>query len=158
MFTPECAEKARKYAPLAIRLVLGIVFFAHGGQKLFGWFGGGGFAETAKMFEEGLKMSPGWLSAAFGGGGEFFGGLLVFLGLFTRFGAFLIACTMVVAIVAVHWSGGLFASNNGFEYPLVILGSAISLIMSGGGALALDNYITLPCCPFKGKDGDTPAA
>jgi putative oxidoreductase len=133
------------YSMLPLRIVLGVVFFVHGAQKLFGWFGGNGFAQTAEGFGNmlGASIFPGWLLAALGGGGEFFGAILVFLGLFTRFGAFLIACTMLVAVFAVHWSGGLLASNNGFEYPLTLLAAAVTLMMMGPQRLALDNHIRL---------------
>lgn len=145
MFTSKCKAMLASWspwAPLPLRLVLGVIFIAHGGQKLFGWFGGGGFADTAQSFQEGIGLSPGWLFAALGGGGEFFGGVLVLLGLFTRFGALLIASTMMVAIFAVHLKNGLFAKDGGFEYPLALLGASISLMLSGGGQLALDNF----CC------------
>ncbi len=132
------------YAPLPLRIVLGIVFFAHGAQKLFGWYGGPGFAGTSKGFEGMLGgFLPGTVLAALAGGGEFFGAILVFLGLFTRFGAFLIACTMVVAVFVVHWNSGLFASNNGYEYPLTLLMAALSLMLSGGQALSLDSILKI---------------
>jgi putative oxidoreductase len=132
------------YAPLALRIVLGILFFAHGAQKLFGWFDGPGFEGTAAGFENGLGLSPGWFHAALGGGGEFMGGILVFFGLFTRFGAFLIASCMMVAIFVAHWQGGLFAANDGFEYPLTLLAAAVSLMLTGGQALSLDSVLDQP--------------
>ncbi len=141
-----------QYAILPLRLVMGIVFMAHGSQKLFGWFGGPGFAGTAEMFGHLGLPGPGWLHAAMGGGGEFFGGLLIFLGLATRLGAFLTACTMLVAITVVHWSGGLFAANNGFEYPLTLLAVSVSLMLSGGGKWALENL--MPCCKHSGQQSE----
>lgn len=156
MFNPQCQEKLRQFAPLPLRLVVGIVMFAHGAQKLFGWFGGGGFEATAKTFGEGLGMNPGWFFAALGGGGEFFGGLLLLLGLFTRFGAFLVAATMAVAVFQVHFPNGLFAKDNGFEYPLTLLAAAITLMMSGGGKVALDALIRWPWCS-QGEPASQPA-
>lgn len=129
------------WAPLLIRLTLGVIFIAHGADKLFGWFGGGGFTATANQFENDLGLHPGWFHAALGGGCELVGGILVLLGLFTRFGGFLIASTMVVAIVTVHLPNGLFARDGGFEYPLAVLGAALSLVASGGGKLALDRLL-----------------
>lgn len=136
-------NKMAPFAPLPLRLVIGTIMFAHGAQKLWGWFGGPGFSETAKGFDAMFAQIPGVVTAALAGGGEFFGGLLVLLGLFTRFGAFLIAATMAVAVFAVHWPYGLFASNNGFEYPLTLLAGAISLLFSGGQALSLDSMLKI---------------
>ena len=136
-------EKVKTLSPLWIRLPLGVVFIAHGLDKLFGTFGGGGFDATVAQFAE-LGLQPAWFHAALGGGGELLGGILVLLGLLTRFGGLLIAATMVVAIITVHLSGGLFARDGGFEYPLVILGSALSLVFTGGGALALDRLVLDP--------------
>ena len=78
---------ATSAAPLALRLALGSVFVAHGGQKLFGLWGGYGFEATAQFFSDKLGLNPGWLHAALAGGGEFFGGIFILLGLFTRFAA-----------------------------------------------------------------------
>ena len=127
----------RPWAPLCIRLTLGVIFFAHGADKLFGWYGGGGFNATVSLMKN-LNIEPAPLMAALSGGGELLGGILVFFGLLTPLGAFMIACTMVVAIITVHWEGGLFARDNGFEYPLSVLGAALSLICSGGGAFSID--------------------
>ncbi len=142
-FITHLMDQLAPWAPLSLRLALGVIFFAHGGQKLFGWFGGEGFADTVSGFEQ-MGLCPGWFHAALGGGGESFGGLLVFLGLFTRFGAMLIAGTMVVAIVVVHGKNGLFAMNGGFEYPLCALSGALTLMLSGGGPLSLDPLIFKP--------------
>lgn len=134
-------DQLGQWAPLFLRLTLGVIFIAHGADKLFGWFGGGGFSATANQFENDLGLHPGWFHAALGGGGELIGGILVLLGLLTRIGGFLIASTMVVAIVTVHLSNGLFARDGGFEFPLALLGAAMSLVASGGGQLALDRLL-----------------
>ena len=133
-------QKTRLYAPLSLRVALGVVFIAHGLDKLFGTFGGGGLAETAKQFAE-LGLNPPMLQAIMAGLTEAGGGFLVFLGLFTRLGGLMIASTMVVAIITVHGANGLFARDGGFEYPLVALSGALSLALSGGGAIALDRLI-----------------
>ena len=124
---------------LPLRIVLGIIFIAHGGQKLFGWFGGYGLEGTAGFFEAKLGMSPGILFAFLAGAGEFFGGILVMLGLATRFGAFNLAVTMVVAIYTVH--GGSFFAPAGMEYPLALLAMSITLLISGGGSYSLDRVV-----------------
>jgi len=124
------------WAALPLRLAIGIVFIAHGGQKLFGWFGGYGLQATAAFFAERLGLSPGPLWATLAGMGEFLGGLLVLLGLLTRLGALSVAAVMVVAMVKVHW--GAFFLPSGIEYVLVLLASALSLLIRGGGAVSVD--------------------
>jgi putative oxidoreductase len=112
----------------------------HGVDKLFGTFGGGGLDETAAQFAE-LGLQPAYLQAVMASAMETLGGLLVFLGLFTRVGGLMILATMVVAIATVHWQGGLLARDGGFEYPLVIMGAALSLILAGAGPLSLDAWL-----------------
>ena len=121
-------------------LVLGVVFIAHGADKLWGTFGGGGFEATVEQFTE-LGLKPAWFHAMMGGYGELLGGASVLLGLGTRLGGILISGTMVVAIITVHLQNGLFARDGGFEYPLVALAGAVSLICSGGGWASLDYVI-----------------
>ncbi|MFM7468701.1 MAG: DoxX family protein [Vampirovibrionales bacterium] len=125
---------------LIIRLAIGMVFIAHGLDKLFGTFGGGGLPETTKQFAE-LGLQPASFQALMAGLTEAGGGILLTLGLFTRLGAVMVASTMVVAILVVHLSGGLFARDGGFEYPLVILASTAHLAMVGGGHLSLDAFL-----------------
>lgn len=137
------ADALKPYAPLPIRLTLGVVMFAHGAQKMLGWYGGDGFKAWTGAIQS-MGYQPAVLFAALAGGSEFFGSILVFLGLFTRIAALFIAGTMVIAITTVHWAGGLFASNNGYEYPLCLFAAAVSLMMSGAGALSLDRIFKLP--------------
>jgi putative oxidoreductase len=129
-------------APVALRLALGTVFFAHGAQKLFGWWGGHGFENTAKFFESQLGLSPGHLHAALAGGGEFFGGIFLLLGLFTRFAAAQAVVIMGVAIWTVHRSA--FFAPAGMEYPLTLLLIAVALVFTGGGALSIDARLAKP--------------
>jgi putative oxidoreductase len=82
-------------------------------------------------------MRPGWLWLAAAAFSEFLGGVLVILGLLTRVSAFMIACVMLTAIVGVHWPN-FFASKRGYEYPLILLTMALSLLISGGGQASLD--------------------
>lgn len=117
---------------LPLRIVIGIIFIGHGGQQLFGWFGGGGLTATAEAFQK-MGLNPSYLMALLASSGEFFGGLFLLLGLFTRFSAFVIAIIMLVAIFKVHLHGGLFAKNGGFEYPLTILAGALTIMLSGNG-------------------------
>jgi putative oxidoreductase len=125
-------------APLALRIPVGIIFVAHGAQKLFGWFGGYGLEGTAK-FMASTGLNPGYLMALLAGGAEFFGGLALLLGLLVRPAAAVLAFTMVVAIFGVHFSKGLFMSNGGYEYGLALLAASVSLLISGAGRVSLDD-------------------
>jgi len=124
-------------APLAIRVPLGIIFAAHGAQKLFGWFGGYGLNGTAQWMDS-IGLHPGLLLALLAGGAEFFGGLALLLGLLVRPSSAALAFTMLVAIFSVHFSNGLFMSKNGYEYALAMLAATVSLSISGAGLLSVD--------------------
>lgn len=128
------------YGLTILRIILGIVFMAHGSQKLFGLFGGYGLEGTGK-FMESLGLTPGYLMALLAGSGEFFGGLLVLLGLFSRIGAFLTMIVSVVAFFSVHISHGFFMSNGGFEYILVLLVASIAIMIEGGAKYSIDNLL-----------------
>lgn len=129
-----------QYAPLILRVPVGIILMAHGSQKLFGWFGGYGLEGTGKWMAS-IGIEPGMLMAFLAGSGEFFGGMFLLLGLLTRPAACVTAFTMVVAIFSVHINNGLFLSNNGYEYALALLAVCTSLIFSGSGKLSLDQAI-----------------
>lgn len=136
MIVRKCNQWLSQYSylsPFFLRVVVGVIMTAHGCDKLWGCFHGGGLMETAKAFES-MGLTPGILHAILGGGGEFVGGMLLLLGLFTRLGALLVAATMVVAIGVVHIQAGLFAMDGGFEYPLALLAASLSLLVSGGGS------------------------
>ncbi|PCJ33522.1 MAG: oxidoreductase [Moraxellaceae bacterium] len=122
---------------LPVRLAVGGIFAAHGAQKLFGWFGGYGLEGTAGWMAS-IGLEPGLLLAALAGGAEFFGGLLLIVGLLVRPAALMLAITMVVAIVTVHFEHGLFMSNNGYEYALALLVVSIGFIARGAGSLSID--------------------
>ena len=128
------------FSPLALRVPLGIIFAAHGAQKLFGWFGGYGLEGTGQWMAS-IGLEPGVLMAALSGSAEFFGGVFLLLGLLTRPTALVLAVTMLVAIFSVHISHGLFMSNNGYEFALALLAGAVSLLISGGGRVSLDKLI-----------------
>jgi putative oxidoreductase len=124
-------------APLAVRVPVGIIFAAHGAQKLFGWFGGYGLAGTGQ-FMESIGLSPGTLMAALAGGAEFFGGLALLIGLLVRPASVVLAFTMVVAIFTAHISKGLFLANGGYEYALALLAVTVGLVISGAGRVSVD--------------------
>lgn len=125
------------FAPLLLRVPVGIIFTAHGAQKLFGWFGGYGLEGTGQ-FMASMGLNPGVLMAALAGSAEFFGGLALILGLLTRPAAAVLAFTMLVALLSVHLHNGLFMANNGYEFALALLAASISLVVSGGGRLSVD--------------------
>ncbi len=133
-------QSSSSYAPLVLRIPVGVILMAHGAQKLFGWFGGGGIEGTGK-FMTSLGLEPGMLMAFLAGSGEFFGGLFLMLGLLTRPSAFVVAFTMLVAILSVHISNGLFLANGGYEFGLALLAMAVSLLVSGSGRIGLDNVL-----------------
>jgi len=127
-----------------MRVVLGLTFLAHGSQKLFGLFGGGGIAGFAGFLDTyNLDFGNAVLMAQLVGWTEFLGGLLIFFGLLTRIASLGIAAVMAVAIGAVHWGNGFFVMDNGIEYPLMNFAVALALIFAGPGIYALDTAFTL---------------
>ncbi len=129
-------------APLAeplIRVAAGLFLMPHGAQKLFGWFGGYGIDETGAFFITVYSL-PSYL-AVIAGVIEFFGGLLLALGLATRPAAALITGMMAVVVVHVHWSQGFFWTQNGVEYPLMWGIIAFAYLLRGGGRYSLDHII-----------------
>src|SRR5215470_9898723 len=136
-------------ATTILRLVLGVVCFAHGAQKMLGWFGGFGFSATMAMFT-GMMHIPAAL-AFLAIVAEFFGGLGLILGFLTRIAAFGLAVNMLVAIAAVHAPFGFFMNwtgsqkGEGIEYHLLILAVTAFLMIRGAGAWSLDRAIaTVP--------------
>ena len=125
-----------------IRLALAAVMIAHGSQKVLGTFDGSGFNKFIAGSAPFGFMRPAWFWLGAAALSELVGGLLIGIGLLTRIGAFFIACTMLTAVVGVHWSGGFFASNRGYEYPLSLLGMAIALLIAGGGQASVDRALT----------------
>lgn len=128
------------FAPLVLRVPAGIIFMAHGAQKLFGAFGGYGLEGTGQWMAS-IGLEPGYLMALLAGSAEFFGGLAILIGLLVRPAAAALAFAMLVAIFAVHIGNGLFMSNNGYEFALSLLAMSVSLLISGGGNLSLDRML-----------------
>ena len=127
-----------------LRVVLGVVFFAHGAQKMTGWFGGEGLRNTMAFFTgQGVTAPLAFLAIA----AEFFGGLGLVVGLLARIAAFGILCNMVVAIVAVHARFGFFMNwfgkqkGEGYEYHLLAIAIAMAILFHGAGALSLDRLL-----------------
>jgi putative oxidoreductase len=120
-----------------LRIPVGIIFAAHGAQKLFGWFGGDGLEGTGQWMAS-IGLAPGYPMALLAGSAEFFGGLALVLGLLVRPAAAALAFAMLVAILSVHIDKGLFMANNGYEFGLALLVVAVSLAISGAGRASLD--------------------
>ncbi|MEJ8859204.1 DoxX family protein [Variovorax robiniae] len=129
------------WGTLALRLTAGIIFAAHGSQKLFGWFGGYGLEGTGQWMQS-IGLAPGYLMALLAGAAEFFGGLALIVGLLVRPAAVSLAFAMLVAIFSVHIGKGLFVAQNGYEFALALLGVALALAVSGGGRGSIDRAIT----------------
>ncbi len=134
------ANTADSLSPLAwplVRIITGLLLIPHGAQKLFGWFGGHGLEGTGQFFSSALGMNPGMLWAGLAGGVEFFGGLALVLGLFTRPAALAVAVVMGVALTT-HIPSGFFWTEGGIEYPLMWGILAIAIMLRGGAELSLD--------------------
>lgn len=127
--------KKQELALGILRIVVGIIFLAHGYQKIFIW-GLSGVAGTFAQIGIPFPMVSAYLAAS----AEFFGGLALLMGLGTRLAAIPVGFTMVVALFQVHLAGGFFLPK-GVEYVLMLLAANVALVLGGGGAFALDNMV-----------------
>ena len=135
-------------ATTILRLVLGVIFFAHGAQKLLGWFGGYGCTGTMGFFTGVLHIPAVFAFLAIAA--EFFGGLGLIFGLFTRVASLGVFCNMIVAIAMVHgrfgfwmnWTGA--QKGEGYEYHLLLLAASAFLVIRGAGAASLDRLLSSP--------------
>ena len=123
-----------------VRMLVGIIFMAHGAQKLFGLFGGYGLEGTGQWMES-IGLAPGYLMALLSGSAEFFGGLALVIGLLARPAALALSVTLVVAIFSVHIGNGLFMSNNGYEFALALLAGTVAVLIEGAGRFSVDRLI-----------------
>jgi putative oxidoreductase len=121
-----------KWGMLPLRIVVGLVFLMHGGQKLF-IFGLGGTADI--MGKLGLPLP--FICAAIVIAVELLGGLAILLGIFTRLAGALLAFEMVVAIIVARWHGGFFAPY-GYEFELTLLGASLTFAFNGPGRMSLE--------------------
>lgn len=134
-----------------IRVVLGVLMFAHGAQKMLGWFGGYGFSTTMHFFTGSLHLP--WIFSFLAICAEFFGGIGLVLGLFGRVAAFGVGVDMVAAaILGGHIHNGFFMNwsgkqgGEGFEYHLLAIAIALAVMIGGSGACSLDRVLC--------RDGD----
>lgn len=128
------------WVPVPLRLAMGTIFVAHGAQKVLGSFNGPGLAKFTAFPAPFPFMRPAWLWMGAAAFAELIGGILVFFGLLTRLGAFLIACTMLTAVIGVHWPS--FFNPQGLEYPMSLLAASLALTISGGGMASVDHAIS----------------
>lgn len=130
-----------------LRLVLGVVFFAHGAQLMLGWFGGFGVHASMQVFTGTLHIPAALAFLAICT--EFLGGLALILGFFTRLAAVGIGIDMIVAVIMVHRQFGFFMNwygtqkGEGYEYHLLVIAMAIYLLIEGAGALSVDRILSL---------------
>jgi putative oxidoreductase len=138
----ELLATSPSWAIAIVRIVLGVIFFAHGAQKVLGWFGGYGLKGTTGYLQSlGLAPLVAYLVCFF----EFLGGIGLILGFLTRPAALAVAIVMVGAIAKVHWANGFFVNwsltpgkGHGYEANLAFLAMAIACLLAGGGALSVD--------------------
>ena len=134
-----------------MRLLLGVIFFAHGAQKMLGWFGGYGFSATMQFFTSQMHIPA--LFAFLVICTEFFGGLALILGLLTRIAALAVAVEMAVAVLMIHAHVGFFMNwfgnqkGEGYEYHLLTFAVAIPLIFRGAGAFSIDGAFAKKTTP-----------
>ncbi len=138
-------ETDEAWTGLILRIMLGVVMFPHGAQKLLGWYGGFGFAGTLGFFTEQMHLP--WLVALLVIIGESFGSLGLLIGLLTRVTAASMALIMVGAIGLVHWPNGFFMNwsgkqaGEGFEYHLLVIAICAALVITGAGKWSVDSVI-----------------
>lgn len=134
-------------ATTILRLVLGVLFFAHGAQKMLGWFGGYGFSGTMGFFTQTMHIPAPLAFLAISA--EFFGGIGLIFGFLTRIAAFGIGVNMLVAIAMVHHNFGFFMNwtgaqkGEGFEFHLLVLAIVTYLIVRGAGAFSVDRALSV---------------
>jgi putative oxidoreductase len=128
------------------RIVVGLVMFPHGAQKVLGWFGGYGFGPTLDAFTQQMGIPAPLALLAFAA--EFLGGLALILGLFGRVAAFGVLSVMAVAALTVHLQNGFFMNwtgtqaGEGFEFHLLAAAIAVAIMIRGSGALSIDRALS----------------
>jgi putative oxidoreductase len=138
-------ETDKAWSSLVLRVMLGLVMFPHGAQKMLGWYGGFGFSGTMGFFTEQMHLPA--VIAFLVIVGELFGSLGLIAGFLTRFTAASYVIIMLGAIAMVHWPNGFFMNwsgkqpGEGFEYHLLVIGMSLALLIAGGGKWSVDGAI-----------------
>jgi len=138
-------ETDKAWSSLVLRVMLGLVMFPHGAQKMLGWYGGFGFGGTMGFFTEQMHLPA--VIAFLVIVGELFGSLGLIAGFLTRFTAASYVIIMLGAIAMVHWPNGFFMNwsgkqpGEGFEYHLLVIGMSLALLIAGGGKWSVDGAI-----------------
>lgn len=125
-----------------MRAIVGVIFAAHGSQKLLGWFGGPGLEATVEQMG-----FIGYLVTI----GEFFGGLGLIVGFLCRFSAASLIVIMLGAIVLVHGKNGFFLDAGGFEYNLALIGLLAPILLAGPGQFSIGRFLPLPKSTKTGR-------
>lgn len=138
-------QTENRWSPVLLRVMLAVVIFPHGAQKLLGWYGGHGFEGTMGFFTQ--QMGLPWAIAFLVIMGESIGALALAAGFMTRFTAASVGVIMLGAIAMVHWPHGFFMNwfgqqtGEGFEYHLLVIGISLSLMATGAGKWSVDQRI-----------------
>lgn len=141
------------YTLTILRWALGVEFFAHGAQKVLGWWGGAGFEATMHIFTIGMKIPAPFALLAIAA--EFLGGIGLLLGLLSRIAAFGICVNMIVAITMVSRHFGFFMNwgghqrGEGFEYHLLAIAISLMIMAKGSGALSVDRLLSRSPAPAR---------
>lgn len=143
---PTPGTSSVQWALLSVRIAAGVIFAAHGAQKLFGAFGAPGLDAFVQM------LGPIGYAVAIG---EFFGGLGLIVGFLSRFSAASLIVIMLGAIVKVHAANGFFLDKMGFEYNFALIGLLLPVLIAGPGRIAIGRLLPLP---KRGSDGELTAA
>lgn len=146
-------ETDDSWSSLILRIMMGVVMFPHGAQKLLGWYGGFGYAGTMGFFTEtmGLPSIVAFLIII----GESVGSVAMLLGFMTRFTALSFIVIMLGAIWLVHWPDGFFMNwfgkqtGEGFEYHLLVIGICAALTLTGGGRWSVDRAVAMHWNRFR---------
>ena len=123
---------------LLLRVTIGMAFFLHGAQKVFGWFGGSGLEKwseylATKNYSKFTAMSAAYI--------ELIAGFLLIIGAFTKVSAISMIVFMLFAVAIAHWEKGYFSQKGGYEYQLLLIVSCIIVLMLGGGEYSVDKYL-----------------
>ncbi len=134
------------WSHLVVRVALGVIFFAHGAQKVLGWFGGNGLRATIAAFGKGLGIPP--AAAVIAAFIEFLGGLALVVGFLARPAALGLIVVMLVAVSKVHAQHGFFLNWNltpgkghGWEFNFALIAMALAIVIGGAGMLSVDRLI-----------------